>query len=94
MSLKVFCTSVTASRDIKSQQAEITRILESKGIPYEYVDISQDNSFLEEMRTKAGNPKAVPPQIFNGDQYCGGFEMFKDAIECDTITEFLKLSKE
>ncbi|XP_069478948.1 SH3 domain-binding glutamic acid-rich-like protein 3 isoform X1 [Ambystoma mexicanum] len=71
MSLKVYTTSVTASREIKSLQAEVTRVLESKCKEFENVDISQDNCLREEMRTKAGNPTAMPPQIFNGDMYCG-----------------------
>lgn len=56
---------------IKSQQSEVTRILDGKNIKYNMVDISQDNTLREEMRTKSGNPKAIPPQIFNGDHYCG-----------------------
>lgn len=56
---------------IKSQQSEVTRILDGKNIKYELVDISQDNALREEMRVKAGNPKAIPPQIVNGDHYCG-----------------------
>ncbi|MBN3301948.1 SH3L3 protein, partial [Amia calva] len=47
------------------------RILESKGIQFELIDISVGNAVREEMRTKAGKPTAVPPQIFNGDDYCG-----------------------
>uniref|UniRef100_A0A8V5HCG2 SH3 domain-binding glutamic acid-rich-like protein 3 n=1 Tax=Melopsittacus undulatus TaxID=13146 RepID=A0A8V5HCG2_MELUD len=70
--LKVYSTSVTGSREIKSQQSEVTRILDGKNIKYELVDISQDNALREEMRAKAGNPKAIPPQIVNGDHYCGG----------------------
>ncbi|KAH1175196.1 hypothetical protein KIL84_021610 [Mauremys mutica] len=69
--LKVYSTSVTGSREIKSQQSEVTRILDGKNIKYELVDISQDNALREEMRTRSGNPKAIPPQIFNGDHYCG-----------------------
>lgn len=62
---------------IKSQQSEVTRILDGKNIKYNLVDISQDNALREEMRAKSGNPKAIPPQIFNGDRYCGvsGWQM-------------------
>ncbi len=56
---------------VKSQQAEVMRILESKSIQYELVDISMDGELREEMRSKAGNPTAAPPQLFNEDQYCG-----------------------
>ncbi|MBN3321390.1 SH3L3 protein, partial [Atractosteus spatula] len=47
------------------------RILESKSVQFELIDISVGNEVREEMRSKAGNATAVPPQIFNGDQYCG-----------------------
>ncbi|XP_029475136.1 SH3 domain-binding glutamic acid-rich-like protein 3 [Rhinatrema bivittatum] len=91
MNIKVYVTSVTCSRDIKAQQSDLTRILEGKCIKYETVDISQDNSLRDEMRTKSGNPKATPPQIFNGDEYCGDYEQFRDAVEADALKEFLKL---
>lgn len=56
---------------MKSQQIEVMRILESKKIEYKLVDISQGEELRDEMRTKSGNPTAVPPQLFNEDQYCG-----------------------
>ena len=49
----------------------MTHILDGKRIQYQLVDISQDNALRDEMRALAGNPKATPPQIVNGDQYCG-----------------------
>ncbi|XP_030074220.1 SH3 domain-binding glutamic acid-rich-like protein 3 [Microcaecilia unicolor] len=91
MSIKLYSTSVTCSRETKAQQSDVTRILEGKCIKYEMVDISQDNSLREEMRTKAGNPKATPPQIFNGDEYCGDYEQFREAVEADALNDFLKL---
>ncbi|XP_042296367.1 SH3 domain-binding glutamic acid-rich-like protein 3 [Sceloporus undulatus] len=91
-SLTVYSTSVTGSREIKSQQSEVTRILDGKNIKYNLVDISQDNTLREEMRTKSGNPKAIPPQIFNGDHYCGDYELFVEAVEQNTLQEFLKLA--
>lgn len=56
---------------VKSNQAEIMRILESKSIKYELVDISVGSEVRAEMRSKAGDPTAAPPQLFNEDQYCG-----------------------
>ncbi|CAM2104802.1 SH3 domain-binding glutamic acid-rich-like protein 3 [Caretta caretta] len=90
--LRVYSTSVTGSREIKSQQSEVTRILDGKNFKYELVDISQDNALREEMRTRSGNPKAIPPQIFNGDHYCGDYELFVEAVEQNTLQEFLKLA--
>uniref|UniRef100_A0A670ITT8 SH3 domain-binding glutamic acid-rich-like protein 3 n=2 Tax=Podarcis TaxID=42163 RepID=A0A670ITT8_PODMU len=91
-SLTVYSTSVTGSREIKSQQSEVTRILDGKNIKYTLVDISQDNALRDEMRAKSGNPKAIPPQIFNGDHYCGDYELFVEAVEQKTLQEFLKLA--
>lgn len=56
---------------VKSRQAEMMRVLESKSIKYELVDISVGSEVRDEMRSKAGDPTAVPPQLFNEDQYCG-----------------------
>ncbi|XDV34447.1 hypothetical protein PO909_004605 [Leuciscus waleckii] len=47
------------------------RILDSKSIKYELIDISVGGAVRDEMRSKSGNPSAIPPQIFNEDQYCG-----------------------
>ncbi|XP_072890672.1 SH3 domain-binding glutamic acid-rich-like protein 3 isoform X1 [Hemitrygon akajei] len=77
--------------DVKSQQSEVARVLDSKGIQYEMIDIAQNNSLKEEMRSKSGNPSALPPQIFNGDQHCGGYEDFVEAVETSDVRKFLKL---
>lgn len=92
MGVKLYYTTVTASREVKSQQAEVMRILESKSIQYELIDISVGGEVRDEMRSKSGNPMAVPPQIFNEDQYCGNYEMFSDAVEDDAVEQFLKMA--
>ena len=46
-------------------------ILESKKIKFEKVDVAADETAKAKMREIAGNPKAIPPQLCNGDQYCG-----------------------
>ncbi|XP_073257858.1 SH3 domain-binding glutamic acid-rich-like protein 3 [Porites lutea] len=33
----------------------------------------------------------LAPQIANGDEYCGGYEDFENAIEMENLKEFLKL---
>lgn len=91
MGIKLYYTTVTGSRTVKSQQAEVMRILESKSIEYKLVDISQGEEVRDEMRNKSGNPTAVPPQLFNEDQYCGNYEMFSEAVESDSVEQFLKL---
>ncbi|XP_037651910.1 SH3 domain-binding glutamic acid-rich-like protein 3 [Sebastes umbrosus] len=92
MGIKLYYTTVTASRTVKSQQAEMMRILESKSIQYELIDISVGVEVRDEMRNKAGKPAAVAPQLFNEDQYCGDYEMFAEAVEADSVQQFLKLA--
>ncbi|XP_018426574.1 PREDICTED: SH3 domain-binding glutamic acid-rich-like protein 3 [Nanorana parkeri] len=89
MALRLFITTVTGSRETKSQQSEMTRILDSCGHPYEVVDIAVDNSFRTEMREKSGNPNALPPQLFLGDKYLGGFQELMAAVEDGDLEKFL-----
>lgn len=56
---------------VKQRQSEVLRILDGNHMKYELVDVSISENLLQEMRDKAGNPEAIPPQIFNGEQYCG-----------------------
>ncbi|XP_044143484.1 SH3 domain-binding glutamic acid-rich-like protein 3 isoform X2 [Bufo gargarizans] len=70
--LTFFMSSVTSTREMKSQQNEMKRILDSHGIPYDSVDISVDKCLLDKMREQIGNPRAVPPQLFRGEK-CIGF---------------------
>ncbi|XP_070782146.1 SH3 domain-binding glutamic acid-rich-like protein 3 [Enoplosus armatus] len=90
MPVKVFYSSVSASKEIKKSQQKIFDILGAKKIPYEAVDISQASEDKDLMREIAG-PTALPPQICNGDVYCGDFTAFDNAIELEQLEEFLKL---
>uniref|UniRef100_A0A669CAZ1 Uncharacterized protein n=1 Tax=Oreochromis niloticus TaxID=8128 RepID=A0A669CAZ1_ORENI len=71
MPVKVFFTSVSGSTQIKKNQDRIFSILSAKKIPFQPVDISQSSDDKDLMRQGAGDPTALPPQIFNGDVYCG-----------------------
>nr|XP_012420284.1 PREDICTED: SH3 domain-binding glutamic acid-rich-like protein 3 [Odobenus rosmarus divergens] len=92
-SIKVYYTSVSGSREVKQRQEEVTRILDIYKIKYELIDISVSLKVLQEMRMKVSTPKALPPQIFNGQEYCGvrDFEMFHKAKENKEILKFLKM---
>ncbi|KAG7325700.1 hypothetical protein KOW79_010625 [Hemibagrus wyckioides] len=92
MGVKIYYTTVTASRTVKSEQAEVMRILEGKHIQFELIDISVGGEVRDEMRTLSGNPTAAPPQIFNDDQYCGDYRMFCEAVEANTVEKFLKIA--
>ena len=56
---------------IKKHQQKIEMVLSSKGYDVEYIDVAASEEAKKKMRDLSGNPKALPPQIFNDDQYCG-----------------------
>jgi len=91
MTVKVFFTSVSGSLEMKKSQERIFLVLSSKKILFEVVDISQNSEDKDLMRKRAGNPTALPPQICNGDVYCGDFAAFENAIEMGELEAFLKL---
>ncbi|XP_046528819.1 SH3 domain-binding glutamic acid-rich-like protein 3 [Equus quagga] len=76
---------------VKQRQEEVIRILDTYKIKYELIDISLSLKVLEEMKMKVSTPHSLPPQIFNGDEYCGDFEMFHQAKENKEILKFLKM---
>nr|AAI22220.1 Zgc:153284 [Danio rerio] len=91
MSITVYYSSVCGSREVKQHQGEILGFLDSKKIKYFTVDISTSNDAKEQMRKKVGNPSAMPPQVFNGDKYCGDYQKFFDAVEEGKPEAFFKL---
>ncbi|KAM9319340.1 SH3 domain-binding glutamic acid-rich-like protein 3 [Gastrophryne carolinensis] len=90
MSLRLCITTVSSSRETKAQQTEMIRVLDSCGKPYETVDISQNNDLRAEMREKCGNPTALPPQLFCGDRYLGGYMEMMNAVEDGQLDSFLQ----
>ncbi|XP_055044481.1 SH3 domain-binding glutamic acid-rich-like protein 3 [Paramisgurnus dabryanus] len=91
MTITIYFTSVSGSREVKQQQTQIFDYLDAKQIKYFTVDISQSPENKEQMRKKVGNPTAMPPQVFNGDKYCGDFQKFFQAIEDEKPEAFFKL---
>ncbi|KAI5612108.1 SH3 domain-binding glutamic acid-rich-like protein 3 isoform 2 [Silurus asotus] len=91
MSITVYYSSASGSREVKQQQAEILQFLDSKSIKYFTKDITQSTDVRDEMRQKVGNPKAMPPQVFNGSKYCGDYQAFFEAVEDGKPEKFFKL---
>ena len=58
-------------KKVKKHQQKIEMVLGSKKIAFETIDISSDEDAKNRMRELSGDPKALSPQICNGDQYCG-----------------------
>jgi len=42
-----------------------------QGTDVKYIDVAADEDARKKMREIAGKETAVPPQICNGDTYCG-----------------------
>ncbi|KAH0519844.1 SH3 domain-binding glutamic acid-rich-like protein 2 [Microtus ochrogaster] len=63
--------------EIKKKQQDVVRFLEANKIEFEEVDITMSEEQRQwmyknippEKKPAQGNP--LPPQIFNGDRYCG-----------------------
>ncbi|XP_039981691.1 SH3 domain-binding glutamic acid-rich-like protein 3 [Xiphias gladius] len=91
MPVKVFFSSVCGSVEMRKNQERIFSVLSSKKINFEAVDIAQNCADKDLMRKSAGNPTALPPQICNGDVYCGDMTAFENAVEMEQLQEFLKL---
>ena len=90
-SLTLYFSSISSSIEIKKHQQNIDSILTSLGISYIRLDISTSVEIRTKMRELVGDDKALPPQICNGDTYCGDFAAFEDAIEREKLKSFLKL---
>ena len=91
MSLTVFVSSVSTSTELKKHQQKILMVLDGKNIPYNVADISSSEEAKTEMKHAAGID-AHPPQIVKDGLYCGDYFDFVEAVESDTLNEFLQLS--
>lgn len=61
---------------IKRMQDHIIRILQSKHIEFEEVDVSdplleKERDFMREHSKSKNGQKPMPPQVFFDDKYCG-----------------------
>lgn len=88
--IRIYVTSISSNMKTKKNQLKITNVFDGKKIPYECIDISLSEESKLEMREKCGNDKALPPQLFKGDEYLGDFDAFDDAVETGTLSVFLR----
>merc|ERR1712110_770015 len=71
---------------------------DARGIDYRPIDMCANTKargqMLEKLPedSKAEGVPILPPQVFNGADYCGDYEQFFDARECDLIYSFFKLN--
>merc|ERR1712012_1133672 len=87
------------SKEITNSQHRIIMILKSLGIQMDLVDISapgmddQRDLMRASAKKKEGQRHALPPQIFNGEKYCGDYDDFDVANEDDELEEFLGIPR-
>ncbi|XP_059125043.1 SH3 domain-binding glutamic acid-rich-like protein 2 [Peromyscus eremicus] len=97
MVVRVFVASSSGFVAIKKKQQDVVRFLEANKIEFEEVDITMSEEQRQwmyknippEKKPSQGNP--LPPQIFNGDRYCGDYDSFFEAKESNTVFSFLGL---
>jgi len=97
--IKIFISGNSGSKEISNGQHRIMMILKSLGIAVEPVDIASPG--MDEQRDfmragaikKEGQRYALPPQIFNGEKYCGDYDGFDVANEDDELEEFLGIPR-
>merc|ERR1711974_54700 len=94
-----FISGNSGNKEIENSQHRITMILKSLGIAIELCDISapgmeEQRDFMRANATKKENQRNVlPPQVFNGEKYCGDYDAFDVANEDDELEEFLGLPR-
>uniref|UniRef100_A0A0A9W193 SH3 domain-binding glutamic acid-rich n=1 Tax=Lygus hesperus TaxID=30085 RepID=A0A0A9W193_LYGHE len=97
MVIKVYTSGISGNKEVKKRQQRIMMILESKGIEYEAIDITEpgnedDKQFMQDhAKPKDGAKHPLPPQIFNELEYCGDYDGFDVANENDELEVFLKM---
>ncbi|VAW45438.1 glutaredoxin 3 [hydrothermal vent metagenome] len=64
------------------------RLLDSKGLGYDVVDVGQNPELWAEMESKSG--RQTVPQIFIGDHHVGGFDDLSRADSRGEIESLLK----
>ncbi|XP_036446669.1 SH3 domain-binding glutamic acid-rich-like protein 2 [Colossoma macropomum] len=100
MVIRVYIASSSGSLAVKKNQQAVVGFLEANRISFEEVDITMQEeqrlwmyqNIPPEKRPEKGNP--LPPQIFNGAEYCGDYEDFFQSKETNTVFSFLRLNSQ
>lgn len=81
---------------MKVEQEYIKRILESKNIDYEEIDVgdphqAKEKEFMQVTLKVDDDGVPLPPQLFNNNKYRGDFAGFFHAVETETLFRYLDL---
>lgn len=97
--IRVFISGNSGNKEMVTHQNRILMILNSLGIETEAVDVAAPGmddarDFMRANGKKSEKARHVlPPQIFNGDKYCGDYDDFDIANEDDHLEEFLGIPR-
>jgi len=97
--IRVFISGNSGNKEMVTHQNRILMILNSLGIQTEAVDVAAPGmddarDFMRANGKKSEKARHVlPPQIFNGDKYCGDYDDFDIANEDDHLEEFLGIPR-
>lgn len=100
MGIRVYITANSGNQKIENEQQKILMVLKTRKKEFEVIDIMAPGNqnhrtyMRENGKKKEGQRNAIPPQIFNGDQFRGDFEDFDIANEDDLLEEFLGIERE
>jgi len=99
MAIKIYISNNSGNKEIENHQHRIIMILKSLSIEFEVADISapgmeNERDYMRQNgKKKEGQRNVLPPQIFNGEKYCGDYDDFDVANEDDELEEFLGLPR-
>lgn len=97
MPLNVYIATITGNTEIRKQVQKTLMILDGLRVPFNAIDITlrgneQHRTFMRENAINercSGVP--LPPQFFDGEKYLGNYIDFEEAVEDNTLPQFLRL---
>lgn len=91
MVIRVYWASVTGNRKVNGDQTRLRFLIESLKLESTWIDITTSRAVCNQMRMECGDPKALPPQIFNDDIHLGNVEDMDASIEDGRLMEWLRM---
>lgn len=95
MVIRLYLSRTSGNVVMKVQQEYIKRILETKNIDYQEIDVADPNQLKEkefmQNLLKVDETVPLPPQLFKDDKYRGDFDGFFTAVETESMFRYLDL---
>ncbi|TFK77241.1 hypothetical protein BDN72DRAFT_754998 [Pluteus cervinus] len=90
----VFLTTIASQPALRQRQEYLLRILQVKKVPFTSYDLASDELAKKLWRRKAPVDKQQLPGILVGNKFPGTFTDFEEAVECNTLSTFLRLDED